>query len=424
MSQKQAGFATLHLKNTLTRKIEEFKPMDGKSIRIFTCGPSLYRRPHIGNYITFLYEDILVRYLEFLGYKVKRVMNFTDIEDKGLKEAKAVKMSLKDLIESMALKFYEETSALNIKLPASIPRASTTIRQTVILIKKLLEAGYAYWYKGDIFYDPLKFKDFGILFGIDTKKWPKKKKRFYRDNYPDKQWNRGDFILWHGYKKDDGNVYWETDLGKGRPAWNIQDPAIITEHLGYRIDIACGGSDNLYMHHDYNKAIIESISGKCFARYWLHGEHLFYEGKKMSKKLGNIVYLEHLLNNGNSSAFVRFFLIYRHYRKKLNYTEKRLDSIKKKYTRFMGTVAELTKPASGIKGSHPEAAQSLAALEKNVLHSMNSDLDVKAALDALLSGLTKLQSLKIKEKFYKDDAVNLRKMLSRLDSFLKIFPGT
>ena len=247
------------LTNTLTRKKEIFKPRRDKAVKMFTCGPSIYSRPHVGNYRTFLYEDILQRYLEYLDYRVERLINFTDVEDKSISEAREKGITLGELTNPVAERFFKEAELLKIKLPGHIARSSTSVDAAVRLIRSLLDKGYAYWHGKDVFYDPLKFKGFGKLFGLDMSRWPEKRRRFGKDTYPGQRWNLGDFILWHGYKEKEGEgYYWETELGRGRPSWNIQDPAMITKHLGDQIDIACGGVDNLYRHHDYTIAVIEN----------------------------------------------------------------------------------------------------------------------------------------------------------------------
>jgi cysteinyl-tRNA synthetase len=220
---------------------------------MYTCGPSIYLLPHIGNYRTFMFEDMLQRYLEYSGYEVTRLLTLTDIEDKAIDEAKK----------------------------------ENTVDQAVKLIKTLLEKGYAHWYEHDgrrnVYYDPLKFKEFGKLSNLDMSRWTKTKKRFHKDTYPGTPWNKGDFVLWHGYKEGDC-VYWNIEIGKGRPAWNVQDAAMVTQCIGFEIDIACGGIDNLVRHHDYTIAIIEAVSNKQFGHYWLHGEHLFVDGKNVQEQ--------------------------------------------------------------------------------------------------------------------------------------------
>jgi len=224
---------------------------------MYTCGPSTYQRAHVGNYRTFLFEDILQRYLEYLGYKVKRLITLTDVEDKAIAQAKKENLTIEELTRKNEAVFFQDFKLLKIKPPDCAVRASSAVDQAARLIAQLLEKGYAYWYtyrgEKNACFDPLKFSGFGKLAHLDMSKWPKKKRRFHKDTYPGTPWNLGDFILWHGCKQDD--VCYDTQIGSGRPAWNIQDAAIVTKHLGFTIDVACGGIDNLVRHHDYTLAI-------------------------------------------------------------------------------------------------------------------------------------------------------------------------
>ena len=288
----------LKLYNSLTQNLEVFKPIDIGRVKMFTCGPSIYQLPHIGNYRTFVFEDILHRYLEYLGYSVERVLTITDVEDKALVEAEKQKITIKQLTDENINKFVEELKRLKVKIPDYMQRSSATVDQAVYAIEVLLEKGYAYWYsyKGrkNVYFDPLSFDGFGKLFRLDMNKWPKQKIHFHKDTYPGSRWNRGDFILWHGYKEGD-KVYWDTKIGRGRPSWNIQDPAMIPVDFDFKADIWCSGIDSTYRHHDYIIAVVESITGKPFVRYWLHSAHLIFEGEKMSKRKGNIKYPRDLL---------------------------------------------------------------------------------------------------------------------------------
>jgi len=211
----------LKLYNTLTRKLEVFRSLEKGKVKLVTCGPSIYQLPHIGNYRTFVFEDILQRYLEYLGYEVERLLNITDVEDKALAEAENRNITVKQLTDGNIKTFISELRKLKIKIPDHLQRSSLVVDEAVHLIELLLEKGYAYWhtYRGrrNVYFDPLKFEGFGKLYGLDMSKWPKKKRRFHRDTYPSDRWNRGDFILWHGYKKGD-KVYWDTKIGKGRPS--------------------------------------------------------------------------------------------------------------------------------------------------------------------------------------------------------------
>jgi cysteinyl-tRNA synthetase len=374
-------------------------------VKMYTCGPSTYQRAHIGNYRTFLYEDIVQRYLEYMGYKVTRLITLTDVEDKAIAEAKKEGLSVEELTSRNEAKFFRDFELLKIKVPDYTVRASTVVDQSVALIKTLIEQGYAYWYEHEgaenAYFDPLKFKGFGKLAHLDMSKWPKKKRRFHLDTYPGTPWNKGDFILWHGCRKGDG-VCWDTEIGRGRPAWNIQDAAMVTKHLGFTIDLACGGIDNLVRHHDYTLAVAEAVSGKMFARYWLHGGHLLVDGKKMSKSRGNIYYPDDLLTRGINEDHVRFFLIYGQYRQKLNFTWEKLVETSHKLDSFKSMVQDLEK--ADATRSDEKAKHLAGSLISGFEACMDKNLDVKAAFDSLYSKLEALHSLLKQGKLASEEA--------------------
>jgi cysteinyl-tRNA synthetase len=408
----------LKLHNTMTRKKDVFRPRDEGKVKIFTCGPSIYQRPHLGNYRTFLYEDILVRYLEYLDYDVLRVLNFTDIEDKAVEEAEKEGVEVKELTEGIANTFYKETELLHIKPPTYNPRSSTTVDQAVFLIKALLKKKIAYWHKDDVFYDPLKFKGFGRLYGLDMSRWPKKKVHFKKDTYSGMRWNLGDFIIWHACEEGE-KVCFDQELGSGRPSWNVQDPAMATKYLGYKIDIHCGGIDNLYRHHDYTLAVVEGVSGKTFSNFWLHGEHLLLNGKKMSKSKGNVVYTEDLLNKRYSPEHIRFYLIYGHYRKKMNLTDGNFKKAAKKLDDFKEMMQGLMT-SKGVRKSDNEVKDLISQLIHNFEGSMNDDLDVKGVFDDLYDAISLLLDYKNQGKLSDKDCRNIQKEIGRIDSVLNV----
>ncbi|MFX1485826.1 MAG: class I tRNA ligase family protein [Promethearchaeota archaeon] len=411
----------LRLFNTLTHKKEPFISREGKKVKMYTCGPSVYRRPHIGNYRTFLYEDVLQRYLEYLGYNVIRLVTLTDVEDKAIYEAENKKTALENLTQRIAEVFFSEEKLLGIKPADFFPRSSTSVDQAVELIKILIDKGYAYWHKHEnrlnVYLDPLKIKEFGKLSKIDMNNWPKSKRRFHKDNYPGTPWNKGDFILWHGHKKAD-KVYWDTDIGKGRPAWNVQDGAMVTKHLGFSVDIACGGIDNLVRHHDYNIAVIEGVSNKEFSHYWLHGEHLLVDGKKMSKSRGNVYYPGDLIQMGYSEKHIRFFLIYEHYRKRLNFTVKKFKRISQRLDNFRDTIGDLI---SGESGESSQTARSLVAeIITSFEENMNNDLNVKNGFDDLQRIILGLNTLRKNGRLATEDAAAAVASLQKIDQVLRV----
>jgi cysteinyl-tRNA synthetase len=369
----------LKLFNSDGKKLEEFNVSRRDTVTVFTCGPSVYQRAHIGNFRAFLFEDVLVRYLEFCGYDVSRGMTVTDIEDKAIEEAARLRTSVRALTEKNIEQFAGEMDILRMKAPGYMPRASQHVDKAVGIILELLDREMAYWHRGNVYFDPLKFPGFGKLYGLDMTKWPAKKRRFHKDTYPGMRWNRGDFILWHGYRNGDKN-YWETAIGKGRPAWNIQDPAMLEGFTDRTLSFYCGGIDNLVRHHDYTLAIMESVRPYPVAGLWLHCQHLFINRRKMSKSLGNIYYTDTLIKEGFGIDEIRFLLIYGHYRKKLNYSKTAMRTTIGILRRFRTVVAEMEKRGSGAAVREGKISIEIRRLFSE---NMDNDLNVRDAFDAI-----------------------------------------
>ena len=412
----------LCLFNTLGRRQERFRSREAGRVKMFTCGASIYGRPHIGNYRTFLHEDVLERYLEYRGYAVERGINFTDVEDKSLAEASRRGVSLADLTDPVAARFRAECGELAIKLPAHIPRASTTVDEAVRLISLLLARGHAYYHDGDIFFDPLTVNGFGRLYGLDMARWPGNRKRFRQDTYPGQRWNLGDFILWHGRCAEGAESFcWHTELGPGRPAWNIQDPAIISKHLGPQVDICCGGIDNLCRHHDYNLAIMEAASGlRPFARYWVHIAHVLINGRKMSKSRGNILYPDDLYARGVRPAELRFFLIDGHYRRRIHFSESRLAAARERLAALQRLAAAAMAPVAAGAGGGRAAGSCITRLVRDFEAAMDDDCQVGRGVAALQRHLARLVALRHQGAFSGRDREKLARALGRIDSVLQV----
>ncbi|HTZ18405.1 MAG TPA: class I tRNA ligase family protein [Dissulfurispiraceae bacterium] len=398
--------------NTFGKRYETFKPVNPEMVSIFTCGPSVYQRPHIGNMRTFLFEDILVRYLQYLGYNVKRGMNLTDVEDKAISEAQKEHLSLKKLTDRNIKQFIGEMKLLKMKVPDLLPRASEHVEQAVCIIQDMLKRGMAYRYSGNIYFDPLKFADFGKLFGLDMSRWPKTRKRFHKDTYPGIQWNLGDFILWHGRREGD-QVYWDTAIGTGRPSWNIQDPSMIVDYFDETLSVYCGGIDNLFRHHDYTLAILESIRPFPMARYWLHGEHLLVNGHKMSKSKGNIVYVDTLISQGYSAEEIRFFLIYGHYRSRMNYSDADMKKAAGMLREFKKVVARIRRRAGRIASTSGKTAE---MMKKVFIEGMHRDMDLKGAFDGIYRIVSEIKI----EELGPSEAAGTIKTLREIDSVLQV----
>ena len=409
----------LLLYNSLVNEKRTFKSREAERVKLFTCGPSVYRKQHLGNYRTYLYEDVLQKYLEYLGYDVERVINFTDVEDKAIEEAKEKDLALEALREPEERLFFDECDLLYIRLPNNIPRATTSVESAVDLIQRLIERGHAYWHKGDVFYDPLTYPGFGRIFGLDMTKWPDTKIRFRQDTYRGKRWNRGDFILWHKRQESDGDVSWDTDIGQGRPAWNIQDAAMIKKHLGFEIDIHTGGVDNLFRHHDYTMAIMEGASGQQFCPWWLHGGELLVNGEKMSKSKGNVVHVQDLLNKGFHPRHLRFFLLYgAPYRDKLNLRLSRIEECSGYLDRVRRLAASLTSHGKSKNRSNVDLATDM---RRAFEHHMNDDLDYAGAFEAVADQVEHAAFINQSEGLNDQTRNDLQKTLQDVDRVFGVF---
>jgi cysteinyl-tRNA synthetase len=347
-------------------------------------------------------------------------MTLTDVEDKAIEEAKKENVTLEELTSRNERQLFEDFELLRIRVPDYTVRASTAVGQAAELVKVLTERRISYWYPHDgqvnAYFEPSKFDGFGKLAHLDMSKWPKRKRRFHKDTYPGTPWNRGDFIIWHGCKT--GDVCWDNEIGRGRPAWNIQDVAIVTEHLGFHVDIAAGGVDNLVRHHDYTLAVAESVSGREFASFWLHGAHLFVDGGKMSKSKGNVLYPSDLAAKGYGGEHVRFFLIYRHYRKRLNFTPEKFAAVSRRLDEFKKAVLNL-QDADSAKPSG-KAKRLAGAIIVGFEEHMNNDLDVKGAFDRLFRIVSRLDALRNENRLSALDAESALEALKHVDRVLRV----
>lgn len=403
--------------------MEVFEPKEQGKVKLVSCGPSIYQLPHIGNYRTFMFEDILQRYLEYLGYDVNRLINITDVEDKTLDEAVKLKISPSELTQKNIEFFLQELKQLKIKIPDFIERSSTSVNEAVEIIETLLEKGHAYWYtyagRKNVYFDPLKFDGFGKLYGLDLNKWPKQHRRYHRDNYSGDRWNKGDFILWRGYKEGD-TLFWDTKLGKGYPAWNIQDQAMVKKTFGFDVDIWCSGIDSTHRHHDYIIATVESILGRPFVKYWLHCSHLIFDGEKMSKRKGNIKYASDLIKTKCIWNHIRFFLIYGHYRRKLNFTYAEYSKTCDLLISFRKMVTKLHVPVASEQQFSQTAKKLVAKLTIDFEKNMDNDLHVKSAFNSLYDTVLKLVNLNENHLLSAEDSKNALEKLKAIDSVLQV----
>ena len=362
----------LELFNSLTRKKETFEP-SGDVVGIYTCGPSVYQYAHIGNFRTFVFEDVLVRYLKFKGYAVKRVMNLTDIEDKAITVAKEEGRQLSELTQYYSKIFFKDMELLNL-LPADVfPRATEHVPEIIDIIKKIMENGYAYsGQDGSIYYDVSKFKDYGKLSHLKLRAG---KKKIKRDEWGEDTSIISDFALWKSYEKKDGDVFWETELGKGRPGWHIECSAMGSKHLGKRFDIHVGGVDNIFPHHENVIAQNFGAFGVNPSKYWLHCRHLMVDGKKMSKSAGNFYTLHDLIDKGFEPMAIKYLLLSTNYRHRLNFTPGGLEEATEKITRICAAIKHLK-----IKNGADDIQKIVTITRKKFENAMDDNLNTGKVL--------------------------------------------
>ena len=367
----------LRLYNTLNRQLEDFEPIEDGLARLYTCGPTIYDYPHIGNYRTFLFEDILRRTLKLFGFQVTQVQNLTDVDDRTIQRANENGVSLREFTDHFAAAFFDDLETLGVEPAEHYPRATDYVPEMVELIKRLEAEGHTYRSDGSIYYRISTFPSYGKLSGIK----PEKNLAGARIDVDDYEKDDArDFVLWKAPKK--GEPVWETDIGPGRPGWHIECSAMAMALLGETFDIHCGGVDNIFPHHENEIAQSEGATGCEFARFWLHAEHLVVEGEKMAKRVGNFFTLRDLMDKGFDPLVVRYLLISVPYRQRLNFTFDGLHTAEQAIDRITNTLRRLenTPPAAGA-GDLDQAA--IDEFYADFRGALGDDLNTARALAAL-----------------------------------------
>ncbi|RME81073.1 MAG: cysteine--tRNA ligase [Planctomycetota bacterium] len=400
--------------NTLTRKKEEFQPLEKGKVKMYHCGPTVYGRPHIGNYRAFLFADLLRRTFEYLGFQVLQVMNLTDVDDKTIRGAREKGVTLQDFTRPFIQIFFEELEILKVKKAHYYPKATEHIEQMVRLVQELEKKGLTYRSsEGSIYFSIEKFQDYGKLSHIHLEGL-QPGARVDQDEY-DKSSPR-DFALWKAWQEEDGDVYWETPLGKGRPGWHLECSAMSMEYLGSPFDIHTGGVDLIFPHHENEIAQSEGATGKPFARYWLHNEHFLLDGKKISKSEGNVVLLPDLLEKGYSGEVIRYALISAHYRTRFNLTlPQSLDSAKEAVRRlkdFRRAMARKEEPGS----ARQEVLDVLQECKTRFQKALEDDLNMPEALGSLFASIRKINSLEIN----REESQKVLELLENVDQVLGV----
>jgi cysteinyl-tRNA synthetase len=366
----------LRLTNTLTGKQEIFTPQDGETVRMYTCGPTVYDFVHIGNLRTYVFEDILRRHLAS-KWKIKHVMNVTDIDDKIIKRAIEAGRDIKSFTAPYTAAFFEDCEQLRIQKPEIITPATEYIPDMVALVNRLLESGFAYREGDSIYYRISRFPNYGRLSKLDRREL-KDGARVDADEY-EKEEPR-DFVLWKAPKHSQ-EPRWQAPFGEGRPGWHLECSAMAMKHLGETLDIHCGAVDNIFPHHENEIAQSEAVTGRPFVRFWIHGEHLLVEGEKMAKSKSNFFTLRDLLDKGYDSLEIRYLLVSVRYRKQLNFTFESLRDAKNSLDRIKGFMFRLTA-TNLADGANPKSATAIATAREQFEAALDDDLNTSAALAA------------------------------------------
>ena len=360
--------------NSLTRQNEDLKPIADNTIRLYTCGPTVYNFAHIGNFRAYTFEDILRRVIQFNGMKIKQVMNLTDVDDKTIKGANAAGVKLTDYTKTYKDAFFADLKKLNIQSAEVYPAATDHIPEMIDLVADLVKKGIAYQSEdGSVYFNVRKFPGYGKLAHIDFDH-QQTGARCASDEY-DKE-NVGDFALWKAWEESDGPVAWDSPWGKGRPGWHIECSAMSMKYLGETFDLHTGGIDNLFPHHENEIAQAEASTGKEFVKTWMHCAHLRVNGEKMSKSLGNFFTLRDLLEKGYTGREIRYVLINAHYRSGLNFAFTALNDARKSLARIDACVEQATE------GAVPEWAQKHL---EDFAAAVNDDLNIPSAFAALFA---------------------------------------
>ena len=411
----------LKLFNTLTREKETFVPLKPGEVRMYSCGPTVYYLPHIGNLRTFLWSDLLRRYLEFRGYRVTQIMNITDVEDKIIRNANAAKQDIHSYTAPFITEFHQALSAIRVRPADAYPRATQYIPQMIKLVERLTERGHTYVADKSTYFRVASMPEYGKLSRIEVDRGSEFS-RVESDEY-EKESAR-DFVLWKA--KKEGEPSWETPLGDGRPGWHLECSAMSMELLGESFDIHTGAVDLIFPHHENEIAQSEGATGKPFVRFWIHGEHLNLDQQKMSKSLGNIYTLKEIEDMGYSPLVLRYALLSVPHRTKLNFSEQSLEDAKKALERiesFLLRLEELSRSAShDAKQSDGHADQLIGKFLTDFEAAMDDDLNTAAALGSLFTLIRDANIAIDMGRITANDAEGIRTALMRVDPVLDLYP--
>ena len=410
--------------NTLSRRIEEFEPLEPGRVRMYTCGPTVHDHTHIGNFRTFVWEDLLRRSLKALGYSVMQVMNITDVDDKTIRKSMAEGITLGEYTERYTRSFFEGLDVLRVERAEIYPRATDHIPEMIRMIGGLRDKGLTYESQGSTYYRIAAFPSYGRLSGVEQREL-KDGARIESDEY-EKESAR-DFALWKGRKDDE--PAWESPFGEGRPGWHIECSAMSIKYLGETFDIHTGGVDNIFPHHENEIAQSEAFTGRPFVRYWLHAAHLLVESEKMAKSAGNFYTLRELLEKGHDPRAIRWLLLGTHYRRNLNFSFDGIAQAAREVARlddFRIRLDEAVAAAPATDGPHRASGltEQVQAAEEEFLAALADDLNISGAVGAVFRMVRETNAALDRKEAAAEEIAAARAALERFDAVLGVLDRT
>ena len=398
----------------LPGQIEEFKTIEKNKVKMYSCGPTVYDYAHIGNFRTYIFSDLLRRFLEYKGFQVIQVTNLTDVDDKIIKKSQELGISLQEYTEKYSKAFFEDIDKLGIEKVEFYPKATEHIPEMINLIKKLEEKGFTYISDNSVYFKISQFKNYGKLGHLDLSGM-KTGVRVDLDEYSKEDVK--DFALWKGKKGDEPS--WETPFGAGRPGWHIECSAMSMKYLGETLDIHTGGEDLIFPHHENEIAQSEAATGKPFVHYWLHCSHLIVEGEKMSKSKGNFFILRDLLEKGYSAKSIRYLLLSTHYRKQLNFTMEGLQGAQtalEKIQNFYSILLDYKAKEQTQSKSTDFFNKKIAQFDEN----LEDDLNISGALGNLFELISEANKLMEQKELTRADKEFIVEHLKKINMLLNI----
>ena len=410
------------LYNTLTRRVEPFAPADGRTVRMYTCGPTVYNPAHLGNFRTFLFEDLMRRVFQLRGWEVRQVMNLTDVDDKIIRRAVEQGKTIGEVTAPIEEIFHRDREYLRIQPAEVYPKATDFIPQMIALVGRLIERGVAYRAEdGSVYFAIDKFPGYGKLSRLDTRE-VKSGARVLQDDYTKE--NAQDFALWKAAKPEDerSGAAWDSPWGRGRPGWHLECSAMAMDLLGETLDLHGGGIDLIFPHHEDEIAQSEAATGKPFSRFWCHGAFLLTEGSKMAKRVGNVITVEWLRENAVPAAALRHFVFNTHYRKELNFSDEALEASNQGVRRVRDFHDRLYDPATLSLGGTPELATAADEAVTAAEAALFDDLNGPEALAAMFNFIRRANAELDRRSGDRDSVERARAAFERINSVLDIVP--